>query len=110
MDQIPQIQPIPQLQPQPPMISGAPKNSSKKVWLWMIIAAIIIAALVILGWLWWQSYINTVAVPQNAPAAQAPAPVLPADNTASIDKDLQGINIESVDQNFRDIDTDLNSL
>jgi len=108
MDQIPQV---PQSQPQPPMMGGAPTGSSKKVWLWIVIAAVVIAALATLGWLWWRSYI----VPQagtgtSTPTAQVPAPVLPADNTASINKDLEDINIESVDQNFQSIDTDLNSL
>ena len=68
---------------------------NKKVYILLAIAAIAVVAIWMLS---------------KAPVSKAPegARVAPSDSTASINKDLNGVNVESA--NFQSIDADLNSL
>ena len=92
--------------PQEPQIKESFIN--KKI----IIAVVVIVALLLIGlgiWIWQitrVSYMPDVYIPKptepHKPASQ--------DTTSAINNDLNSINVESVDDNFKDIDADLNSL
>lgn len=103
-----------QQMPQEPQIKENFIN--KKI---IIIIAIIIALLIIGFGIWYMF----IFIPRETPFMPSPIPTRPSsetgliyptqspqDTTSAIDNDLNSINVESIDDNFKEIDADLNSL
>ncbi|MBI4119741.1 MAG: hypothetical protein HY456_02765 [Parcubacteria group bacterium] len=68
----------------------------------LIIAVVVI---MLLGLWWWQSK-TTVYAPQ----APTPPSVSAQDTTGAINKDLNSVTVDDIDKEFKNIDSDLNSL
>lgn len=70
------------------------KKSNKGV----LVGLIVVLAALILGYWWWQSReVRKVEVPAS-------------DETSVINSDLEGININGLDEEFQSIDADLEQL
>ncbi|MBI2099399.1 hypothetical protein HYT45_03250 [Candidatus Uhrbacteria bacterium] len=70
----------------------------------LLIAAIIVAAAVGL-WLWKNQRVNQEAA---LPKKEAPAAAL--DSSAKINQDIQAVEVNNLDQDFKEIDSDSNRL
>lgn len=83
---------------------------SKKAIVVIIVLAIILAGVII-----WQK--KSIApeseegmFPSGVPAGNDQTPEPQDDKTAAINEDLEGINLEALEDEFKDIDADLNNL
>ncbi len=81
---------------------------SKNVSITIVVLAIVAAFIGIVVWNMQSSYVTP---PANPPTTTVPvSEVVPADSSASIDQSLNGINVEDLEKEFGDIDSDLKSL
>ncbi len=62
---------------------------------------IVLALVVVIGLAWWAMSTDQVT---------APTATVPADSTAQIQSDLQGLDTGSLDQEFQGIDQDISAL
>ena len=67
-----------------------------------LIILVVIIVLIALGVWYWNSSLYHPSTTATAPTTE--------DTTTAIDSDLSNINVESGDQDFKDIDTDLQTL
>ncbi|MEK7149356.1 MAG: hypothetical protein AAB796_03070 [Patescibacteria group bacterium] len=67
-----------------------------------LIILVVIIVLIALGVWYWNSSLYQPSTTATAPTTE--------DTTTAIDADLSNINVESGDQDFKDIDTDLQTL
>lgn len=73
---------------------------TKRTLIWIIVILVVAVAL------WW--YFNS---PANAPSEPSVENMQASDDTTSINQDLQGIeDTSTIDNEFKSIDKDLNSL
>lgn len=86
-----------------PMPSMSPMPAkSKSVWLWVVIAVVLVVA----GVAWW--YINQMTV--EPVVQQGPSVNQEAREDMMINKDIQATDSTDVDSEFKAIDSDINSL
>lgn len=75
-------------------------ETSNKTWLWIIIIVVVLA----LAWAAWQyGFFNRIIIKEEAP-------ILDNDTTATIDKDLNAVDVGNPDQDLKQLDADLNQL
>jgi len=94
----------------PNLQAGVPAEGGKKVCL--IVAVAVVVVLLGAGYWWWQRGEAGVG-DENMPATEQTtgdvvAPV--DDTTAAIQSDLDALNVGTLDQDFNQIDSDLNQL
>lgn len=75
---------------------------SNKTWLWIVIAVVVLA----LFWIAWQYGFLTLKTEEQSQFQ----PLSGGDTTAEIDDDLNAIDVGNPDQDFEQIDADINSL
>lgn len=81
-------------------------NNKKIIWI------IVIAAVIILGGLVWIFMPGqpTLKTDQEVLPSPPPPAVLKEDSTQAIDKDLEQVDLGNLNEDFKAIDSDLNSL
>lgn len=69
-----------------------------------LLASAVIAALALTAWLLWGSPNQPSEQAQNLPQMQAP------DTAAGIQKDIESVQVNDLDQEFKAVDADINQL
>lgn len=83
-----------------PMMQG--DSSSKGLWMWVVIGAVVIAVLAAVWWFWQIS-----AVPGGEDTTTALETQGTSDEVAVIDTDLQATDLNNLDAELDDIDAEL---
>jgi len=98
------------------------KNPNSNLTGFFFLLVLIVFLLVLIGvWYWWQKTTKTINERRFEPvfvstttALPSPSPITERetsdDRTTEIGKDLNELNLSSLDQEFKEIDQDLNSL
>lgn len=88
------------------VVNPAPAGGKRK----LLVVIIVVAVIVILGfvYLWWQG--QEGAELGSVPAAGGDISAPTDDTTSAIQSDLDAVGIDNLDQEFQEIDNDLNQL
>lgn len=91
----------------PNMQTGMPTEGGKKTWL--IVAVAVLILVLGAGYWWWQGRESADVVSEDVPGVEnLSAPT--NDTTAAIQSDLDVLDVGGLDQDFQQIDSDLNQL
>lgn len=75
-------------------------ETSNKTWIWVLIAVVVLALL----WTAWQyGFLGRLITKGGVPLSGS-------DTTATIDKDLNAVDVGNPDEDLKQLDTDLNQL
>ena len=98
------------------------KNPNSNLTGFFLLLVLIVFFFLLIGlWYWWQKTTRTINERRFEPVFVSTTTVLPSpspiieretsdDQTTEIEKDLNELNLPSLDQEFKEIDQDLNSL